>query len=164
MRILTAELCDQFGAEVQVCHARLRSFGATSAFSGTIATIRCLRDNGLIRDILRQPGAGRVLVVDAGGALDCALVGGDLAGQAATNDWAGIVVNGCVRDLAELAMLPLGVRALGIWPRRGTRDGTGEASIPVAFGGITFTPSQWLCADLDGLVTMSQEPQVLAQA
>ena len=77
MRMLTAELCDQFGAELQVCHASLRSFGATSAFSGTIATIRCLRDSGLIRDILRQSGAGRVLVVDAGGALDCALVGGD---------------------------------------------------------------------------------------
>lgn len=158
MSLATADLCDQFGDAVAVCAASLLQFGAHSQFNGAIATIRCLRDNGLIRDLSRQPGAGRVLVVDAGGVLDCALVGGDLGANAAKNGWSGIVLNGCVRDLDELAQLPIGIRALGVWPRRGTRDGTGETDVPVAFGSITFTPGHWLCADRDGLIVMQAKP------
>ena len=158
MILATADLCDQFGADVQICRTLLRDFGAHFAFNGDIATLRCLRDNGLIRDTLRQPGHARVLVVDAGGAFDCALVGGDLGAHAVNNNWAGVVINGCVRDSAELAVLPLGVRALDVWPRRGTREGSGEANVPVSFGGVTFEPGHWLCADRDGLIVMRQRP------
>ncbi|HPF26363.1 MAG TPA: ribonuclease E activity regulator RraA [Steroidobacteraceae bacterium] len=158
MTFATADLCDQFGDAVAVCTAQLLHFGANSCFSGAIATVRCLRDNGLIRAASRQPGAGRVLVVDAGGVLDCALVGGDLGANAAKNGWSGIVLYGCVRDLEELARLPIGIRALGVWPRRGNRDGSGQTDIPVSFGNATFTPGHWLCADRDGLVVMQEKP------
>jgi regulator of ribonuclease activity A len=154
----TADLCDQLGAAVRVCQAPLRDFGARRSFSGRIATLRCLRDNGLVRTTLEQPGEGRVLVIDGGGVLDCALVGGILGQLAVRNGWAAIVVNGAVRDLEELAPLPLGVRALGTFPQRGTKLGTGESGLTVSFGGIAFEPGHWLCADHDGLITLQQAP------
>ncbi|MCB1624547.1 MAG: ribonuclease E activity regulator RraA [Pseudomonadales bacterium] len=154
----TADLCDQFGEAVQVCRSPLRNFGVNRPFEGPIATIRCFRDNGLIRETLRTAGEGRILVVDAGGVLDCALVGGDLGGNATSHGWAGIIVNGAVRDLAELAQLPIGVRALGAWPGRATRDGSGDQEITVTFGEVTFAPGHWLCADQDGLVVMKTRP------
>lgn len=158
MTLTTADLCDRFGAAVQICRSPLVSFGATPSFAGPIATIRCLRDNGLIRDAARQPGAGQVLVVDGGGVLDCALVGGEIGANAARNGWAGIVINGCVRDLDELESLAIGIRALGTWPQRGAREGDGETDVTVSFGEVRFEPGHWLCADRDGIVVLKSKP------
>ncbi|MCB1625545.1 MAG: ribonuclease E activity regulator RraA [Pseudomonadales bacterium] len=158
MSTATAALHDQFRGAVQICRSPLLHYGAQHAFDSPIATIRCLRDDGLICDASRQSGIGRVLVVDAGGVLDCAHVGGHLAARAAKSGWAGIIVNGCVRDIDELTVLPLGIRALGVWPPRAARAGTGSAAIAVLFGEVTFEPEHWLRADRDGLVVMKEEP------
>jgi regulator of ribonuclease activity A len=154
----TADLCDELGPAVQVCNAQLRDYGGRSCFSGNIATVACRRDNGLVRAALEQPGLGRVLVVDGGGLLDCALVGGKLGQLGVSNGWSGIVIYGAVRDLAELAHLSLGVRALGSIPCRGERAGAGRAGASVRFGDVTFAPDHWLCADLDGLIVLERKP------
>ena len=148
----TADLCDDHAAEVAVAAPLLRSFGGRRRFAGTIATIRCFEDNSLVRERLAEPGGGRVLVVDGGGSLKCALVGDQLGVLGVKNGWAGIVVNGCVRDTAALGGMDLGVLALAAHPLKSVKRGAGERDVVVGFAGVAFRPGAHLYADEDGLV------------
>ncbi|HEY0967722.1 MAG TPA: ribonuclease E activity regulator RraA [Opitutaceae bacterium] len=147
----TADLMDAHPA-CRSCAAQFRSFGGRAAFAGPIRTVRCLDDNALIRRTLEQPSKGDVLVVDGGGSLKRALVGDNLAGIAAHNGWAGIVVNGAIRDVEAIKPIDLGLFALGTNPHRSDRTGAGQVDVPVSFGGVEFTPGAWLYADADGVI------------
>jgi regulator of ribonuclease activity A len=136
----------------QVCELQLRSFGGLAAFEGEISTVRCFEDNVLLRRQLSEPGEGRVLVVDGRGSLRCALLGDNVATLAVESGWRGLVVHGCVRDVEELARLPLGIKALGTCPRPSGKAGGGEVDVPVSFGGATFAPGARLWSDADGIV------------
>lgn len=145
--------------EAQVCDPLFQSFGGRTAFSGPIATLKVFEDNSLVRAAVEQPGEGRVLVVDGGGSLRCALVGGNLAVLAAENGWAGVVVNGAVRDVDEIDTQPIGVRALAAHPRRSEKGmHSGQIGIPVIFAGVVFREGEWVCADRDGIVVLPQAP------
>jgi regulator of ribonuclease activity A len=148
----TPDLCDQFGDRVAVAEPLFRDFGGRPAFTGVIETVRVFEDNALVRRILEGEGRGRVLVVDGGGSRRCALVGGRLAALAATKGWSGIVVNGCVRDVAELGIAAVGVKALAACPKAPSKTGAGERGVPVSFAGVTFTPGHLAWGDPDGLV------------
>lgn len=148
----TADLCDEHGQAVQVAAPLLRSFGGATSFCGLIATVKVQDDNTSVRARLEEPGAGRVLVVDNGGSPRCAVVGDRLAQLARENNWAGIIVNGCVRDSAALAKLDIGLQALATLPRRSEKRGPGELDVAVTFAGITFTPGQYVYADADGII------------
>jgi regulator of ribonuclease activity A len=148
----TPDLCDRFGDRVSVAEPVFRDFGGRPEFSGAIETVRVLEDNALVRRILEGEGMGRVLVVDGRGSRRCALVGGRLAELAAKNGWSGIVVNGCVRDVGEIAAAGLGVKALASCPRPPAKTGAGEQGVPVGFAGVTFTPGHSIWGDADGLV------------
>lgn len=152
----TADLMDAHPAS-RSCATQLRSFGGRASFSGPIRTVRCLDDNALIRRTLEQAATGAVLVVDGGGSLARALVGDNLAGIAAQNGWAGIIVHGAVRDVEELKPIHLGLFALGTNPHRSDRTGTGEVDVAVTFGGVTFAPGAWLYADADGIIVSATE-------
>ena len=117
-------------------------------------TVSCHEDNGLLRDLLRTPGRGGVLIVDGGGSLRTALVGDLIAGAAQANGWAGLVVHGAVRDSAALGGLDLGIKALGTIPRKSGKTGTGAVHVPVTFGHVTFQPGDMLHADDDGIVLL----------
>jgi len=149
----TADLLDEH-PDARVCQTVLRQFGAIAAFSGALSTVRCHEDNVLLRQQVSEPGGGRVLVVDGGGSFRVALLGDMVAGLAAANGWAGLVVNGCVRDVAVLRHLPLGIKALGSNPRPSGKSGAGEIDVPVEFGGITFRPGAMLASDDDGIVVL----------
>jgi regulator of ribonuclease activity A len=157
MAFATPDLCDEFGAEVRVAEPMFRDFGGVERFAGPIATLRVFEDNALVRQALEMPGGGRVLVVDGGGSLRTALVGGNLAALAHRNGWSGLVVYGCIRDAAEIASTPVGVKALQAVPRRSAKAGAGERSVPVAFAGVTFAPGAWLYADRDGIVVADRK-------
>ena len=150
----TADVLDEHGERALVCLTPFRSFGA-SAFSGRIATVRCHEDNVLLKRAVSEPGQGRVLVVDGGGSLRCALLGDTIATIALANGWAGVVLNACVRDSAALDELDLGVKAVGTNPRPSRKDGAGAVDVPVSFGGITFEPGAVLHADADGVVVLA---------
>ena len=137
------------------CETQFRQFGGVHSFSGPIATVHCHEDNVLVRAQVSEPGNGRVLVVDGGGSFACALLGDNIAGLAAANGWAGIVVNGCVRDVAALAGLPIGVKALGTNPRPSGKSGGGAAGVAVTFGGVEFAPGAILHADDDGVIVLA---------
>jgi regulator of ribonuclease activity A len=150
----TADLVDQYGAELRVCDVQFRQFGGHRSFGGPVRTVSCHEDNGLLRDLVRSAGAGCVLVVDGGGSLHTALVGDVLAGAAQENGWAGLVVHGAVRDSAALAQLGLGIKALGTNPRKSGKTGAGAVDVPLSFGGVTFQPGDVLHADDDGIVLL----------
>ena len=154
----TTDLCDAH-PEAQVCEPVFRPFGGRLAFSGPITTVKVFEDNTLIKQAVESPGEGRVLVVDGGGSPRCGLVGGNLAASAATNGWAGLLVYGYIRDTDELAAQPLGIRALGAFPRKSERGlHSGQAGRPLTFAGVVFREGEWLCADSDGIVVLPEEP------
>jgi regulator of ribonuclease activity A len=135
-----------------VAEPLLQSFGGVERFAGTIATVRVHEDNVLVAQAIDEPGEGRILVVDGRGSTRCALLGDRLAGLARDHGWSGIVVNGCVRDVAVLRTVELGVLALAACPRKSGKRGEGERGIPVSFAGLTFEPGHHLVADADGLI------------
>ncbi|WNF00277.1 ribonuclease E activity regulator RraA [Streptomyces luomodiensis] len=150
----TADLVDQYGADLRVCDLQFRQFGGHRGFAGPVRTVSCHEDNGLLRDLLRTPGDGGVPVVDGGGSLRTALVGDLIAGAAQDNGWAGLVLHGAVRDSVALAGLRLGIKALGTIPRKSAKDGAGAVDVPVTFGGVTFRPGDILHADDDGIALL----------
>jgi regulator of ribonuclease activity A len=153
----TADILDAHPVEARVCEAVLHQFGGVTAFSGPISTVRCHEDNVVLKRHLGEPGAGRVLVVDGGGSLRVALLGDMVAGLAAGNGWAGVIVNGCVRDSVALRALDVGIKALGTNPRPSGKAGVGETDVPVEFGGITFEPGATLYSDDDGVVVLDRD-------
>jgi regulator of ribonuclease activity A len=157
MPFATADLCDEFGAQVQVAEPLFRDWGGSTSFAGPIETLRVFEDNALVRETLEMHGRGRVLVVDGGGSIRAALVGGKLAALAHQNGWSGIVVHGCVRDCAELSATPVGIKALNAVPRKSAKTGAGERGTPVTFAGVTFVPGAHLYADRDGIVIADRD-------
>lgn len=151
----TTDLCDQHGDAVRVARPVFRDYGGRRAFHGPIATVVAPEDNSLVRAALEEPGQGRVLVVDGGGSEKVALLGDLLAELAVKHGWAGVVVNGCIRDSEAVGQLPLGVKALGTCPRKSEKKGRGSRDVPVSFAGLTFAPGEWLYADGDGLIVSS---------
>ncbi|MES2960345.1 MAG: ribonuclease E activity regulator RraA [Pseudomonadota bacterium] len=160
----TCDLCDTHRADTsgdfRVLPPLWREFGGLAAFNGAVSTVQCFEDNSLVREALESPGAGRVLVVDGGGSLRSALVGGNLAALAQKNGWTAIVVDGCVRDVAELAACAVGVRALALCPVPPAKRGTGQRDVPVRLQGVPVRPGDWLCADADGIVVLARSPSV----
>ena len=154
--VSTADLWDEHGDALQSCSVQLRHYGGRTTFSGVISTVRCHRDNALVKAALAEPGEGRVLVVDGQGSLESALMGDLIAASAVAHGWAGVVVHGAVRDVAALRDLPLGVKALGSNPRKSAKHGAGEVDVPVTFGGVTYRPGQRLWSDDDGIVVLDE--------
>jgi regulator of ribonuclease activity A len=148
----TTDLCDAHEGAVQACEPMFRSYGGRRRFAGPVVTISCFEDNSRVRDAVNEPGQGRVLVVDGGGSLSCALLGDLLAARAVENGWAGVIVHGCVRDTAILAGLDLGVLALAAHPFRSKKRGEGHREVTVRFAGVSFHPGAWVYADEDGLL------------
>jgi regulator of ribonuclease activity A len=152
MSFKTADLCDQFENEVEICDPLFRDFGGRSAFAGRIATIKCFEDNSLVRTLVGEAGDGRVLVIDAGGSTRRAVLGDLLAQKAAQNGWSGVLVYGCIRDSAEIGGMQLGVKALAMHPLKTDKRGEGQRDIAVRFAGVVFRPGDWLYADQDGVI------------
>jgi len=152
MTIATADLFDERGDELDSLALQLHDIGGRTAFDGPVRTVRCHRDNALVKQVLATPGAGAVLVVDGAGSLESALVGDLIAASAVEHGWAGIIVHGAIRDREAIGRLPLGVKALGSNPRKSAKDGVGEVDVPVTIAGVVFAPGKHVWADADGIL------------
>ncbi|MBK7686212.1 MAG: ribonuclease E activity regulator RraA [Rhodocyclaceae bacterium] len=152
MTYLTTDLCDTHEDAVRVVEPMFTSFGGKTAFHGQIATLRVFEDNSFVRKALESAGQGRVLVIDGGGSIRRALVGDQLASLGLKNDWAGIVVNGCIRDSRAIAEMDIGVFAIDTHPMKTVKKNVGEADIVVSFGDVDFVPGEWIYADEDGVI------------
>lgn len=155
----TCDLCDAHKGDTdgafRVLAPVFRDFGGRQVFHGPVSTVKCFEDNSLVKAAVDSPGHGRVLVVDGGGSLRRALLGGNLGAAAARNGWAGLVIDGAVRDLAELAACGVGIRALAPIPLPTERAGQGLRDVPLLIRGTWVRPGDWLVADADGIVVMA---------
>ncbi len=152
MTTLTADLCDEFAAEIQVAEPVFRIYGGRRNFGGQVATLQVFEDNTLLRNLLEEPGLGRVLVVDGGASQRCALLGGNIARLASENGWSGVIINGCIRDRVEVDTTDIGIRALNTCPRKSAKEGQGDKDVDLAFAGMDVSPGDYLFADEDGIV------------
>jgi len=156
MEFRTADLYDDHSDQVVCVEPMFRAYGGLARFGGPITTLKVHEDNSLVRETLSQPGQGGVLVVDGGGSLRCALVGDRLAQLAIDQGWHGILVYGCIRDVAVIDAMPIGIRALNTTPVKSVKRGVGLRDEVVTFGGVTFRPGAYLYADQDGILVSAQ--------
>jgi len=153
----TADLVDDFDDEVSLCHLPFLRFGRRASFSGPVQTVKCFEDNVLLRAELESPGRGRVLAVDAGGSTRIAVMGDKLAGFAIQNGWAGVVLNGAIRDSAEIDAMEIGLRALAASPKKSAKAGAGQVGAPIHMGGVSISPGDWIYADEDGVLVAGRK-------
>lgn len=152
MTFKTADLCDENEGRVQVVQPGLWNYGGLKRFHGEIVTIKARGDFSLVREQVRSPGKGQVLVVDNDGSMDYAMLGDMLAAAAVENAWQGVVINGCLRDSADISVMEIGVRALATIPQRGSAQGEGELNTEVEFLAARFRPGEYLYSDEDGIL------------
>jgi len=154
----TCDLCDaqrdHSDERFRVLPPVFRDYGARRRFHGAVVTVQCFEDNSSVRELVQSPGNGRVLVVDGGGSLRRALLGGNLAAAAEKNGWAGVVIFGAARDQEELARCQIGIRALALLPMPPQRRHAGVVEQPIQIQGVWVRPGDWLVADEDGIVVM----------
>ncbi|GAC69288.1 ribonuclease E activity regulator RraA [Gordonia soli] len=153
----TADLVDEIGPDVRSVDTQFTQYGGRREFVGRVTTVKCFQDNALLKSVLGESNPGGVLVVDGDASVHTALVGDIIAELGRSNGWAGIVVNGAIRDAATIGGMEIGVKALGTNPRKSTKTGAGERDIPLTIGGETFTPGDLLYSDDDGIVLVAQE-------
>lgn len=156
MTFSTCDLCDRFPDRVRVLAPIFRHYGGRTRFSGSIATIKCFEDNVFIREAAVEEGRGRVMVIDGGGSLRSALVGDGIAEWARDHGWAGMIINGCVRDTVALAKVDLGVMAIGVNPVTPGKRRVGARDVAVTFGDVCFAPSEYVYCDEDGIVVATE--------
>jgi len=157
MPFKTADLCDQYPELIQAAEPIFKHYGRKDYFGGIISTVKVLEDNVLVRNMLEKNGAGKVLVVDGGGSMRCALLGDRLATLAIQNGWNGVLINGCIRDSKKISNMDIAVKALGTNPMKSIKKGAGEQDIPVRFAGVEFTPGDFFYADDDGVIISKQQ-------
>ncbi|HKS01734.1 MAG TPA: ribonuclease E activity regulator RraA [Arthrobacter sp.] len=148
----TADLYDERGDELNSISLQFQSLGGHTHFRGPVRTVRCFEDNALVKSVLATPGNGAVLVVDGAGSLRTALMGDLIAASAVANGWAGVVINGAIRDREAISELPLGVKALGSNPRKSAKAGVGETDVDVLIGGVTIRSGATIWCDPDGIL------------
>lgn len=154
-RFQTTDLSDEH-TELHYPEPVFHVYGAKQRFCGPLHTVRVFEDNVLYVQALESVPAGSVVVVDDGGSRRCALMGDRLGNIAARRGLEGVIINGCVRDSAELAKLEIGVLALGTHPRKSGKRGAGERNVPLSFAGVVWTPGHFVYADEDGLILSEQ--------
>lgn len=157
MSFVTCDLCDDHPEDVHVCEPMFGSFGGRETFGGEIVTVKCHEDNSRVKELLATPGKGKVLVVDGGGSLRCALMGDMIGESAVQNGWEGVIIYGCVRDVDALAQLDLGVHAVAAIPLKSVRKGVGETGLDITFGGVTFVQGQYVYADNNGVIVAAKK-------
>ena len=152
MTLSTCDISDKLHPNVQYLEPVYKCFGLKKSFSGHIVTVKCFEDNSLVEEALNSNGKGSVLVVDAGGSRECAILGDKRASDAIRNEWEGIIVYGVIRDSAAINLMPIGIRALGVYPLKSVKKGIGKRNLNVSFSNVKFNPDQYIYADEDGVI------------
>ena len=157
MNETTCDISDKLHPDVQYLEPVYKIYGAKTSFSGHIITVKCYEDNSLVEEALKDNGKESVLVIDAGGSMNCAMLGDKRAADAINNEWEGIIVHGLVRDSVAINGMEIGIRALGVYPLKSIKNGVGDSNLIVNFSGVTFTPGEYLYADEDGIIVVKEK-------
>jgi len=157
MNETTCDISDKLHPDVQYLEPVYKIYGAKTSFSGHIVTVKCYEDNSLVEVALKTNGKDSVLVIDAGGSMNCAMLGDKRATDAIKNEWEGILIHGLIRDSATIKGMEIGIRALGVYPLKSIKNGVGDRNLIVNFSGVTFTPGEYLYADDDGVIVVKEK-------
>ena len=157
MNETTCDISDKLHPNVQYLDPVYKNYGAKTSFSGRIVTVKCHEDNSLVEEALKSNGKNSILVVDAGGSMNCAMLGDKRATDAIKNEWEGILVHGLIRDSATINRMKVGIRALGVCPLKSVKKGIGDSNIVLNFSGVIFTPGEYLYADEDGVIVIKEK-------
>jgi len=157
MNETTCDISDKLHPDVQYLEPVYKIYGAKTSFSGRIVTVKCFEDNSLVEEALMANGKESVLVIDAGGSMNCAMLGDKRAADAINNEWEGILVHGLIRDSVAINGMEIGIRALGVYPLKSIKNGVGDNNLIVNFSGVTFTPGEYLYADEDGVIVVKEK-------
>ena len=157
--IPTADLVDIIGSDVRSCDTQFRDLGGVVEFCGKITTVKCFQDNALLKKVLQEDNPGGVLVIDGDASMHTALVGDIIAGMGKDHGWAGVVVNGPIRDSKVIGQMEFGCKALGTNPRKSTKTGEGERDVMVSFGSVDFVPGEYIYCDSDGIIVTDKAVQ-----
>ena len=144
------DLSDQHSDQIQIGKLELKSFGGMHSISGEIYTVSCSDDNSVVKDILSSKGKNKVLVIDASGVTHASMIGDQIAASAVKNNWVGIVVNGCIRDVEELKTLPIGIFARGVVAQKTNKKNHGFEDVLISFGSVVMTSGKWIYIDQNG--------------
>jgi len=137
--------------------AGLQAFHRSGRMVGTAFTVRTRPgDNLMVHKAIDMAVAGDVIVVDAGGALENAIIGELMAGWAAKRGIAGLVIDGAIRDSEALSAGDFPVYAAGVTHRGPWKDGPGEINVPVCIDGMVVMPGDLVVGDHDGLLAIPQ--------
>ena len=157
MNETTCDISDKLHPDVQYLEPVYKIYGTKTSFSGRIVTVKCYEDNSLVEEALKANGKESVLVIDAGGSMNCAMLGDKRAADAINNEWEGILVHGLIRDSVVINGMELGIRALGVCPLKSNKNGVGDSNLIVNFSGVIFTPGEYLYADEDGVIVVKEK-------
>ncbi len=156
MNYVTPDLCDQYPELVRVFDPIFTNYGGKTSFGGEVVTIKCYEDNSLVKEQAGTDGRGKVLVVDGGGSLRKALLGDMIAENAVKNNWEGIIIFGCIRDVDAISVLDLGVQAVNSTPLKTEKRGIGDLNIQLQFAGVTVQPGEFIYADNNGVIVANK--------
>lgn len=155
--LTTPDLCDAHDEKVRVLEPIFNNYGGIKSFFGPAVTIKCHEDNSVVKELVSRPGQGQVIVMDGGGSMRRAILGDMLAEKAAQNGWAGLIINGCIRDVDEIGQTNLGVKAVNVHPMKTDKRGIGDLNVPVQMAGQTIHPGEWVYADNNGIIVSASE-------
>ncbi len=148
----TTDLYDDHLENLQVAAPIFRDFGGRVSFHGQIVTLKAFEDNTFLKSAFETDGTGKVLVVDSAASLRCAMMGDVMAALGACNGWEGVIINGCIRDSADVGRVNIGAKALATIPRKTIKRNQGIMDIPLHFAEVDFYPGDYIYADEDGIV------------
>lgn len=152
MEVSTPDLWDQHHDGLRYLDVSWIHFGMVPSFCGEVVTLKAFEDNTWVRKLLSENGGGKVLVIDGGGSRRCALVGDRIAQLAIDNQWAGLVVYGCIRDSAVIKEMNIGIKALGTCPVKSIKRDVGYARLDLLINGCVIKAGDYLYADMDGIL------------
>lgn len=151
------DIADFHSNSIQVGKLKLASYGQKSNISGEIYTVACADDNSIVKSVLSREGKNKILVIDAVGIAHASMVGDQIADAALKNNWAGIIVNGYIRDVEALRALDIGIFAKGAVPQKTEKQGHGFEDIMVSFGSTIMRSGNWLYVDENGWIVADRE-------
>jgi RraA family protein len=137
--------------------ARLRPFHRGAKLVGTAFTVKTRPgDNLLTHKAIDMAAPGDVILVDAGGALDHAIVGEIMTSHARMRGVAGMIIDGAIRDVDAIGASDFPVYACGVTHRGPYKDGPGEINVTVSIAGMVVNPGDIIVGDADGVVAVPQ--------
>lgn len=128
------------------------------SMAGTAFTVKApMGDNLMVGRAISMARPGDVVVIDSGGTMNRSIMGEMMFTYAQGRGLAGIVLDGCIRDIGGTRNLDIPVYAKGITPQGPFKKGPGEINVPIACCGQAVMPGDILIGDPDGVVVIHKE-------